>query len=184
MYARQTGATSEAFLKWATVSGCSFLELIFYGPFLWPSCNSDLPYLIHSAFLFISIVYLQGLCKFWIDISFSVKVQHSELGHYINWWHFGLLTFWTGMKGETLITLYFFILAVITLFFIPLYLLAVIELHKLVFNQTSSTWMFGFLVYIIFVLSLFLLVQQLSSFICIICPDVLNIYHGNGIRRT
>ena len=41
-----------------------------------------------------------------------------------------------GMKDELLITLYFFIIAVITLFLIPLHLLAVIELHRIVFNNT------------------------------------------------
>ena len=43
----------------------------------------------------------------------------------------------TGMKDELLVTLYFFIIAIITLFQIHPYFLAVIELHGIVFN---SSW--------------------------------------------
>ena len=52
-----------------------------------------------------------------------------------------MVTHWTvelfmGMKDELLIALYFFIIAVITLSLIPPYLLAVIELQRIVFNRT------------------------------------------------
>ena len=85
------------------------------------------------------------------------------------------------MKDELLVTIYFFIIAVITLFLISPYLLAGIELHRIVFNNTLEAWMLVFLIFIVFVTSLILLFQQLGSFLCIICPALLNHYYRRRV---
>ena len=52
-----------------------------------------------------------------------------------------------GMENELIITLYFNIIAVITLFLLPPYLLAVTELHRIVFKNSWKTRMLVFLTF-------------------------------------
>ena len=88
------------------------------------------------------------------------------------------------MKDEVVVTLNFFIVAVITLFLIPPYLLAIFEPHQIVFNDTLEAWMLVFYIFLLFVVSLNLLFQQLGSFPCIICPALLHNYYKRRISGT
>ena len=96
-----------------------------------------------------------------LDSSFT-WFWHSTLkseaeSHPVKPW---IVEIFIGMNDEIFIALCFFIKAVITLFLIPPYLLAVIELQRIVFKNTLKALMLVFLIFIVFATSVIFLFQQ------------------------
>ena len=90
-----------------------------------------LPFLLF--FFLISLIILRDCLSVGFLLHLTLNSRRQAESYLVKTWTVKLFL---GMKDELLITLYFFIIAVITLFLIPPYLLAVIELHRIVFNST------------------------------------------------
>ena len=92
-----------------------------------------------------------------------------------------LVILWTAetsfrMRCEIFVTL-FLIVAVVTFFFIPSYLSAVIQLHNIAFNQISDISKFSFLVNVIVVLFHLFSPPATGFSFGVICLDILQVLY-------
>ena len=157
VHPRQTGATSEAqFVGIFNLSthSCSFLRSYF--------CMKDLTdFLIKIInilpfFLFFFLISLV-LLKCCVSIGFlfhlilRLNSNNEAEFHPVKLW---IDELFIGMEDEIIETPNFFIIAIIILFLIPPYFLAVVEIHRNVFNNTLEAWMLVFLIFLAFVISL------------------------------